>query len=461
MQLFSKIHASNLYLIYGIFSVALMLLLIVPPMQSPDEFDHFRRAYLLSQGDLLLSTPEGKSSGGLIDQQLEKFMLIYNGIPFHPELKVTQTTRQMQKNLTWSKERVFNILPGTGYYFPLIYLPATIGISVGQLLDLKILHTYFLSRTVVFISIILLLGIAFSIHSPPLFLLTIIALPICLFQYVSTSIDGLSVGIAILAISLFFQLYNSSDSHRGKFVLFLSLLGLLSSTRPHLLPVLGLPLLLLTSHSSEKTFRVSSFVAVSTFTIFWILYGLVSTVDLRLTREISTIDAIKYYLMAPREFFDLIWDTTAAKYKDFIRAFIGNLGWGDTVLPAKVYFCWSVLLALSALISINLMEIKKISVKKFFLSPRFFLLLVGATSVILVFFLLLVTWSTTHPVKIIEGIQGRYFILPVIFMAYGFFPTSLPPARWRILTYALFTFPIFLFSVYSLINVLLVRYYIN
>ena len=41
---------------------------IIPPFQSPDEFDHIKRAYLLSKAEVILDAPDdGGWSGGMID----------------------------------------------------------------------------------------------------------------------------------------------------------------------------------------------------------------------------------------------------------------------------------------------------------------------------------------------------------------------------------------------------------
>lgn len=46
----------------------------IPPIQSPDENQHFARAYMLSKGDFLLETIPGKMSGGYIDDGLHEFI---------------------------------------------------------------------------------------------------------------------------------------------------------------------------------------------------------------------------------------------------------------------------------------------------------------------------------------------------------------------------------------------------
>jgi len=63
---------------------------LIPPFQSPDEFDHIKRAYLLGKGQLILDTPTGQSSGGDVDSGLLKYMKLYRSLPFHSDAKVSQ-----------------------------------------------------------------------------------------------------------------------------------------------------------------------------------------------------------------------------------------------------------------------------------------------------------------------------------------------------------------------------------
>ena len=45
--------------------ISFILSALIPSFMSPDEVDHLKRAYWLSQGKILLDTPPGQSSGGM------------------------------------------------------------------------------------------------------------------------------------------------------------------------------------------------------------------------------------------------------------------------------------------------------------------------------------------------------------------------------------------------------------
>src|SRR5690606_28720966 len=97
--------------------------LSIPRLQSPDEPDHVRRAYLVAHGEFLLSAPENQMSGGWVDSEFDAYLAAYHALslPQHPGERVSQEWVNEQAAREWSGQRTrYAILPGTGFYFPLI-----------------------------------------------------------------------------------------------------------------------------------------------------------------------------------------------------------------------------------------------------------------------------------------------------------------------------------------------------
>lgn len=140
----------SLQLIYrNHFCVVLLLFLgcyflstVIPPLKSPDEHDHIERAYLLGKGVFVLNQPERQSSGRDVDTGLLKYLNSY--LPF--QNKMSAEAVSTASDIRWSGQRIFDPSPGTGYYFPAIYLPQTLGLLVGEWLDLTVDQSYRLSR---------------------------------------------------------------------------------------------------------------------------------------------------------------------------------------------------------------------------------------------------------------------------------------------------------------------------
>src|SRR5690606_15074305 len=90
------------FIVFVAFLIALMI--IIPPFQTADEDDHFKRAYMLSTGDLMLASPAGKSSGGYIDKGLISLLDLYKNFHFKPWLKVTSELEVKKHIPQWSSE---------------------------------------------------------------------------------------------------------------------------------------------------------------------------------------------------------------------------------------------------------------------------------------------------------------------------------------------------------------------
>ena len=103
----------------------------IPPIQSPDENQHFARAYMLSKGDILLETLPEKMSGGYIDDGLYEFIKGNLKISGQSDAKLSEEEKFRLKNIHWSgsEKKSFMEIPGTGFYLPLIYLPHAIPIK--------------------------------------------------------------------------------------------------------------------------------------------------------------------------------------------------------------------------------------------------------------------------------------------------------------------------------------------
>ena len=179
----SPISANGGWLLFpvALFLACFLSSVIIPPFQSPDEFDHVKRAYLLTQGRIVLESPEGKSSGGMIDTGLLAYMRSYGNVPFAPERKLSADEIDEAKIIRWAGTKEFSTAPGTGYYFPLIYAPQATGLIVGQMLGISVEQSYRLARFLVLVFASLIIAIAFLIHPPSPLAAALLVIPMSLF----------------------------------------------------------------------------------------------------------------------------------------------------------------------------------------------------------------------------------------------------------------------------------------
>jgi len=396
--------------------IGIIVSFLIPPFQSPDEFDHIKRAYLLSKGQFLLESPANLSSGGKIDNGLLNYMEAFENLPHKSENRVTRERITESKKEKWTKTTRFSPAPGTGYYFPLIYFPQASGILIGESLDLTIDHSYRLARLLSLIISLAIIGIASVIYPVNFLTLALLALPMTVFQFVSASIDGTATAIGILCISLFMRAADRKLDYPAwaPWLLAISLL-LLVTSRAHLLPLVGMPLAAFFFRKKRTDLLI--FPALAILSVIWLYVALHYTADLRDIRPEKTYTVshiILYYLKNPLAFFTVIWSTVMDPEirKFYQMSFIGILGWLD--LPFER---WLYNLSILFCVTMGILSIQWKNIKSDW-PARACLLGFSAISMLMIFFLLLVTWSV-HPAVTISGVQGRYFLAPFMLLAYS------------------------------------------
>lgn len=426
-----------LIVLLGVFVLLLATWLsaLIPPIQSPDEESHIKRAYLISQGDFLLqlippdmigviddeattqfkerARKHGGRMGGKIDLALADFTAMHLTLAREAAKRFSEAEKDLIVNTNWQGIRHFQSLPGTGYYFPAIYAPQALGLAVGQLLGLSVQHSYDLAKGFTLLVCLVLLGVAFKLMPPNPLAIAILLLPMNVFQLLSPTIDGLTTSLAVLSISLFIMLID----HRRKPSLAASCclaicIFLLTTSRTHLLPLLFLPFYLAWQRQSRRDFYLGCFISVAA--LGWVLFALQTTNDPRIVRNQTTAQLLTQYAVNPFAFFKIVWASVSdgALFTFYQESFIGILGWLDTPLEKYFYPILWVELAVCALASVSVFRLRKDW------SARLLLVVLGFATIGLVFLAMVVTW-TPHPATVVDGVQGRYFVAPAILLSYG------------------------------------------
>lgn len=431
------------------FSVAMGVSYLIPPMQSPDENSHIFRAYLLSQGFFLLQPEVVNGSeearremseakhgplssaaarrGGMIDVALLRFVDINLSLARHADQRLPLTTSAEVSQLRWTGAQKYVDLPGAGYYFAGVYAPQVTGFALGQALDLTIEHSYQLARALSLVACFFVLSMAAMTLRPNPLVAAIILLPMSVFQLVLPTIDGITMSLSVLVFSLFMRLANPAQ--RPAFVLTLGLVSsifLLATSRMHLLPLLAMPFYLAWKHESRRDAVLGCLLTVGA--LAWVFFALQSGHDSRVVHTRTTGELLMVYLTDPAAFFRMLFNTlnTPAVITFYQQSFIGILGWLDTALPSYAYALLWMGLAFSAVVS------GSVETWRQDWSVRLVLLGLALASVCLIFLALLVAW-TPDPATIVLGVQGRYFTVPAIAIAYalsGFHVQQSGPGIW-------------------------------
>lgn len=404
-----------------VLAAALGLSALVPPLQSPDEHSHLMRGYLVSKGRLFLQNDPALGSGGMVDQRLLDYMHEYLAtIAKSAQTPLPPQRRAVAEGLRWGGSERFFPLPGTNYYMPLAYAPHAAGMLAGRIMHLTVADTYRLVRLACIASCIVLLAAAWRVLRPPPIALALLLLPMTLFQLVSPTLDGVTTSLSVLALSLFLAgaAGDAPWTAARSWALAAAIL-LLATTRVQLLPLLVAPFYLAWARRSRRDAWLGA--ACVAATLAWLAYALATTVDVRVQRTHGTVEVLLHYAAAPLELARVLWRsvTDHELSRFYSHSFIGILGWLDTWLPLPAYPALWAGLALCAVASIASAGVRAA------LPARALLIGAAAACAVLVFLAMLLTW-TPHPARTVDGVQGRYFIVPALVAAYAL---GAPPGR--------------------------------
>ena len=401
----------------------------IPPMQSPDEPQHIARAYMLSQGELMLHQVPEKMSGGFVDGALLNFINLYSRLAGQPNEKITFEEQASIGGEKWqnTKEKSFFEVPGTGYYLPLVYMPHALGLRIGEFLGWSIEDSYQLSRFSVLLSCFALLAWAFTLQKPPHLVVALLWLPMSVFQFLMPTLDGFTTSLAFLSISLFLWMWRQQviPPTWASATLALCLL-LVTTSRLHLLPLLFLAFMVFWRWRQKRDLWLC--LILISLAVSWIIYALTSTIDGRVHRTHGTGELVRQYVLAPWEFFAILSHTlTQSDLLAFYgRSMIGILGWLDA--PLRDYFYPWIASLIIACMFVSITSITSAPARLMKQVQQIFLV-TAIFSILLIFFALLVTW-TPHPATTVEGVQGRYFTVPALLLAYSL-GGDWPPSRLR------------------------------
>lgn len=440
--------------IVSLFFLCNLITVLIPSFQSPDEFEHIKRAYLFGRGDIVLSAPAGQSSGGMIDSGLAKYMDAFSSLPFNQEKRITAIQLADAKNIRWTGTREFSPTLGMTYYFPAIYLIHTASLGAGEFLNLTIDASYKLTKFVLLSVSCILLFFAFKLVKPTALVLALLLIPMSLFQVASASLDGVATAMAILMISVFLKIAEEkNDTPPVYFYILIALWLLLASSRLQIystIILIGVASCYL-KHKKYLWMTLAAALAV----IGWQLVVMASAVDGRVQLGDSSTNLILSYLKHPSEFIRIFFATLTdpPTARGYFSSFFGVLGWLDTPFSGKEYVVLLTLLAIIAAVSISPAALL------IGYPPRLLLLLCAVFSVATIFFALLVTW-TPHPASLVAGVQGRYFLIPALMIAYAMHTTPNCQSRTRSYFSMALLAILATYSSMNTLNLLLERYYL-
>jgi len=381
---------------------------LAPPFSAPDEFDHIKRAYMFGQGQLLLHSENGSPSGGNIDAGLAEYMDFFTALPGHNAQKISGTELIHAGEVAWKGKNLFVTPVGTSYYFPALYAPQAIGLMAGKTLGFSVNRSYRLARLLTLFTCLVLLILACRIFPPPPAVIAVLVLPMNVFLFASPSLDGITTSTAALALATFMRIAVQRREVRGWVVwVFMVSLGLVCTSRANAAPFLLLPFAGWWFTRDRRHLLAAIILAV--VVVGWTVFTINSTVYPPGPRHIDQMARLASYVIHPGAFFKILYATLAdAGVRGYyISSFIGSLGWLDTSLPVWSYRIFGLLFLIAAAFSFSRDAVAEQPL------ACSLLVLCAIATLLMTYLAMLVQW-TIGDSAIIQGVQGRYFMIPAL-----------------------------------------------
>jgi uncharacterized membrane protein len=197
-------------------SVGVLLVVLTPPFQVPDEPNHFARAFQVSDGHAV-SQRTIDSVGGRLPRSIQQLSgLVMGRVPFNPE--------EEQDLVAWNRgfeipllpnDRVETAFPNTALSGPVAYLPQALGIEFGRVLGVSALMVFYWGRLSSLLLCVAITALAIRWLTVRRWTCVLISLlPMTMFVRSSVSSDGPTLALTMLALAICLRPIDVSTGER-------------------------------------------------------------------------------------------------------------------------------------------------------------------------------------------------------------------------------------------------------
>ena len=339
-------------------AAALVMALLTPPLQVPDEHQHFYRAFQLSEGDWrgakvggALGAELPDSLGRLADDFLGSRRLhIFTGRQVR-EFPWRNTVSELAKPLEPSK-RVFLDFSGAATYSPVPYAPQIVGISVARWLGGGALWALYGARLANALASVVLAAIAIRLFPyRKAMLATFAAMPMVLWLFGSASPDALLISGSMLLVSVVTRAAAAGRWSISELALAAALSSAICSFKPVYAPLLllGYPTLVKARGFKYATLVHGGLLAASAAATF-VWFSALAPHIVYVREGVDASAQLSGILARPLSYARVLVNTISGYYVAVLTLeFIGIFGWLNVLMPLGFYLV-AVLLLVSTCI---------------------------------------------------------------------------------------------------------------
>ena len=314
---------------------------LVPPLQVPDEGDHWFRAWALTEGQLTADRQGVITLPGVFARTVDLYTgLVSNDRVFPPSLEgragFSGYEDLFDRGGTSGRVRVFSRVASYG---PVSYLPQAAGIGLGRLVGVTPLACFYLARLANLLAAVALFFFAIRLapFGKQLFVLVGL-LPMTMFELASVSCDALTISGAVFFTALLLWASRRAILRRVDVALVWSAAALLLNVKPGYWALILLALLVRPAQLGGRT-RYVAFVAgmaVVVVGVFLIVF-LVTATDTRVQEVGGPQAQLVFILRQPLGFLGILSSNLQSTLLDWTLESIGILGWFTIALPTASY----------------------------------------------------------------------------------------------------------------------------
>ncbi len=432
MIAFRKSKKHYLYLVISI-TLGILYCALIPPYVVPDEPVHYEECYDVS--NFLLGT--GKAEKGMIYMRASDV----EG-PFEAGLTM-ETYQNICKNIftLCTDDTIVEVKRDSGDSNSICYIIPGIGLTVGRILHLGTVLTYWLARWFNYIVFILL--IYWSLKKTPIgknCILVFSMLPMVQQQVMSVSYDCITIGLSVSLIAqCLYMIFKEDEISVRDLVLYGVFAALLAGIKGGVyLPICCLAVMIpMKMFPSKKKYFLSAGIILSVIVVsfFAVNYNVLSSVTTENQEENPVLNAgmqeieeenlSKEVFITGKEqhysIFDIISNpkhyvkvmlSTIKVYGDFyLQSMLGGaLGWLDIEIPWWVLYGFFVTLLFSAVEANDIV----LSYKQ-----KLWMGIIFCTMVVMVMTVMYVSWTPVDYPQVL-GVQGRYFLPGLLLLPLAF-----------------------------------------
>lgn len=427
--------------------MSLVLDSVFMQFHAADDEDHFGIAYAASHFRFgpVPSPDPALSSGSYVDAALP-------GVVQRNFEAVRLAAKPVRTSTAWTGRQIYMPLPAT-VYLPLAYTPQMIAIRLGEAAGLTVETTIHMARVANGLTALAIIAaaLAFMPETIGLFVLVLLALPKSLQVFASNSADPMIHAITIALVAFFCRAaiadWKPKSWHYAAAGLGCLVLG---GVRPPLAALGLLPLYVAVRRRNPVGMAMAGVAMV--LAVGWWAYVMPFLYDTRCQAAGTLGDKVGMFASHGVQMFA---ETLSTRGFYYWAGFIGEIGYGDArtgyfrSLPLWTYGFASVTLVLG-LASLGARELRMATTEKVVPAAVALIVVIG------IFFALSVG-CTIYGSRIIEGVQGRYFVTPLLLLT---IPAAalLPPSDGigKLLRYAL---PVFLVANFAMMTAIGIQLY--